>query len=130
MAVEFDWMDEHQDIMLVVVSGDWDWDELHTAHSKYAEIVEATGKRVDFIFDITAAKTTTPPGALANIQSLTKRANQLSHWGLSILVMPNVFHRSLMSLFMKLYPGFSEHYRVTSKVEEAQATIAEDRKSQ
>ena len=127
MPIRYEWMQGQKDIILVVIEGEWGWEEFYSRHKEYLLEAASIERRVDFVFDFSSARTVIPTGGFGAVKHLSKTASQLRYWGVSALVLPNKFFRTIINTFRDLYPDLAKRYRVAQTVEEALVIIAKER---
>ncbi len=129
MPLKVEWLDTQKTVMGCTGEGTWTWDDYHTALDDIANQFKATQHRVDLVI-------MSAPGAIVPKGSSMphyQRAMRIMPANLELLAMvtTNMFARTIVSIFTKVYPNKDNVKMVmVASLNEAKIRIANDRMKQ
>lgn len=124
MPIHTRWFDEAHTIAYYEFEERWTWDDLYAAVKTVLGMIANAPRRVDVIFDVTRS-IGMPSGSVVHMRGLT--ANPPANFGIGVMVGANMFVKTMVQIFLKLYPQHKDQYYITETVDQALAVIASQR---
>ncbi|PJF27047.1 MAG: hypothetical protein CUN53_05520 [Phototrophicales bacterium] len=87
-------------------------------------LIDSVPHRVEVIFDVKRS-IGMPGGAIGHLSGLS--AKPQANFGIGVMVGGNTFLKTMVQIFLKLYPRYQNQYYLADSVEAALTIIAEKR---
>lgn len=120
MALRTSWFNQEKGIILYEFEGEWTWVELSQMIQQAEAMAEPMNTPIYTIVDLTRNQMI-PSGALSHFRGGTAKAPE--NWKGAVFVGANMFVRSLVATFAKVYPRLGQRYKTAEAREEAEAMI-------
>lgn len=102
MPVELTWSDEQQTIIIQRFYGKWTWNEFYEYNSKHIpKMMRQVDHVVHIVSDYTDGKSLPGGGAITHARNVVN--NYPDNWGILVIVSDNMFIRSLVDIFCKIF---------------------------
>ena len=129
MPLKVEWLDTQKTVMGCTGQGVWTWGEYHAALDDIASQFKATQKRVDLVI-MSAPGAIVPKGSSMPHYQRAMRIMP-DNLGLLMMVTTNMFARTIVSIFTKVYPNTDNVKMVmVASLNDAKTRIASDRMNQ
>ena len=126
MRVTVDWDDEAHTIIRYTYAEGWTWADYEVAIKTAYKITQAVNPpMLDVIADFSDASLA-PKNLIANFQKSLNSPYTI-HFGVTILVTPNLFMTRMIEMYRKINKQGSKRIRLTKTIDEARAIIAKIR---
>lgn len=124
MPINVRWFDEHQQIVLWTIEGQWTLQEMHEAYTKgNAMCAEVPQNTINALIDMTQSKAI--PSSI--FSALTARVqSEQPNYDMAVIVSHNVLVKSFVNIFNTI-PALREKYIVFKTMDEALAFIEKRR---
>jgi hypothetical protein len=121
MPISVTWDNAEQTVICLTFDGRWTWDDYHTAASEISAMLNSVNHRVDLIVDFRTSEL--PNNAVKQVES-----GSALFWhpqaGFGVLVGVKGFIRSLLMLFIQVYPNSAQWLLLAASVEDAREMLA------
>ena len=127
MSIQIDWVDDEKTIIQYHFERRWTFEDLQTAIDTVNTMLETVDYPVFIIINITDS-TIVPSGILTQLR--VRSSNAAKNWAGGVFVGANALVKTLLSTFIKVYPGIGKRYAVVETVDQALKVIAEKKREQ
>jgi hypothetical protein len=124
MPIHTRWFDDTHTIAYYEFEERWTWDDLYAAVKSITGLIDSVPHRVDVIFDVKRS-IGMPGGAIGHLTGLS--AKPQANFGVGVMVGGNNFLKTMVQIFLKLYPRYQNQHHLADNVETALTIIAEKR---
>jgi len=122
MGIKIAWDNEEKTALLYIFDTHWTWDDFYAAKAQAYGQIDTVQHKVGVIFDA-PEKITLPANMITHSKSAVSKTH--ANTAVVVVVVRNLYLRTMLSMVMKLSKKAAETLRLVSSLDEARALVAE-----
>lgn len=120
MGIEIVWDNDEKTILRYIFDTHWTWDDFYTAKAEAYRQIDTVPHKVGVIFDA-PEKITLPANMITHSKSAVSKTHD--NTAIVVVVVTNLYLRTMLTLVMKLSKKAAETMRLVSSLDEARTLV-------